>query len=313
MNMVNPLDLRGPEFLTWYLRCFALAAGACFFLRWLLSRPPPVARRAELTEREWEPYEIAWLEGGPAAVVRAALASLHHRKLITMQDGVVVWYAPEPTPALPPIEAKVFRATRHVLPAPRELIPMVADECEEIEARLAREGLAIGASRRALLRIVPAMGMAACFSFGFVKLAVGIARDRPVGLLVALLLASAVALICTVRFVPRRTAAGSRVLRELGEQHAALRTTLESSAADKLQPGDVALAVGLWGAAALAVPLLEPVATAAELRRLRSDGGSSFSGCGSGGASSCGGGDGGGGGGCGGGGCGGCGGGGCGS
>src|SRR5690242_4391430 len=99
MNMINPLDLRGPEFLTWYLQCFALAAGALFFLRWLLSRPPP---RARATRSELDPFEIAWLEGGPAAVVRAALASLHHRKLITMQDGVVVRHAPEPTTALPP-------------------------------------------------------------------------------------------------------------------------------------------------------------------------------------------------------------------
>jgi hypothetical protein len=135
-------------------------------------------------------------------------------------------------------------------------------------------------------------------------------------LLAVLLVASAVALVCAIRFVPRRTTAGTRRLRELAEQYEPLRTTLWSSAADRLQPNDVAMAVGLWGAAALAVPMLESVASASELRKHRRDDltSSSGGGCGSGG-SSCGGGggDGGGGGGCGGGGCGGCGGGGCGS
>jgi uncharacterized protein (TIGR04222 family) len=314
MNMMNPLDLRGPEFLTWYLQCFALAAGLFFVLRWLLSRPPPEAALSR--DRELDPFEIAWLEGGPAAVVRAALASLHHRKLITMQDGVVVRHASESTTALPPIEEKVFRGTRLQLNK-RDLHLLVDDECQQIEARLAAEGLAIGSRRRAVLQIVPAIGMAVCFSIGFYKLLLGIARDRPVGLLVALLVATAVALICAVHFVPRRTTAGKRLLRELAERHFALHTTLWSSAAETLQPSDVAMAVGLWGAAALAVPILEPVASASELRKPRRDDGSGSSGgCGHGGGShSCGGGGdgGGGGGGCGGGGCGGCGGGGCGS
>jgi hypothetical protein len=121
-----------------------------------------------------------------------------------------------------------------------------------------------------------------------------------------LLLASAVALVCAVRLIPRHTTAGARLLRDLAERHAALRTTLESSAAESLQPNDVAMAVGLWGAAALSAPLL---ASALEPRKARAagDGGGS---CGEGGGSSCGGGGGCGGGGCGGGGCGGCGGGG---
>jgi len=308
--MMNPLDLRGPEFLTWYLQCFALAAGTFFVLRWLLSRPPPGAR-ATLTERELDPFEIAWLQGGPAAVVRAALASLHHRKLITMQEGVVVRHASESTTALPPIEEKVFRGTRLQL-STHDLRLLVDDECEEIAERLAGEGLAIGARRRAVLQIVPAIGMAVCFSVGFYKLLIGITRGRPVGFLVALLVATAMALVCAVCIVPRRTTAGKRLLRELAERNFALHTTLWSSAADKLEPSDIAMAVGIWGAAALAVPILEPVASASELRRPRPDDGSDSSGgwWGGGGGSSCGG-DGGGGSSCGGGGGGGCGGGGC--
>jgi uncharacterized protein (TIGR04222 family) len=311
MNTLNILDLRGPEFLTWYLQWFALAAVAFFILRWLLSRPPPAA---VVGGRDLDPFEIAWLEGGPAAVVRAALASLHHRKLITMQHGQVVSHMREHDAALPPIEKEVFRGVRHGLSA-RELALLVDDECERIAARLEDEGLAIGPRRRAVLQIVPAIGMSVCFSIGVVKLMLGIARDRPVGFLAILLVASAVALVCAVRFVPRRTTAGTRLLRELGERYEALRTTLYSSAADRLQPADVAMAVGLWGAAALAVPMLESVATASELRKVRRDDGSGSFGGGASSSSGCGGGDGGGGsscgggGGCGGGGCGGCGGG----
>ena len=307
---MNALDLTGPEFLTWYLQWFALAASAFLLLRWMLRR---AASAHAPPNRELDPYSIAWLKGGPKAVVRAALASLYQRKLVHLRESVVVWRAPEPATELPEIEATVFHGTRLGFGI-AELKLVVADDCDEIEARLAREGLAVSRGQKAALRLIPTLGMAVCFATGVAKLMVGITRGRPVGLLVLLLLLSAAALVCAVSFIPRATVAGERLLRGMSERHAALRTTMWSSAAEQLAPNDVATAVGLWGAAALSVPMFasvfEPRKAFARDDETNGGGGAS---CGhSSGGHSCGGGggDSGGGGGCGGGGCGGCGGGG---
>jgi uncharacterized protein (TIGR04222 family) len=306
---MNALDLTGPEFLTWYLQWFAVAIAAYIALRLILSRTPfanaPPAR-------ELDPFEIAWLRGGPAAVVRAALASLYQRDLIDMVSGVVTWRADEPTTPLPRIEALVLRSAHLGLDA-SSLANGVADECAAIEARLAQEGLAVGGGQRTALRLIPPLGMTLCMAIGVAKLMVGLSRDRPVGLLVFFLLLSAGLLVWAIGFVPRRTAAGSRLLGELGERHAALRTTMESSAAESVDPSDVAMAVGLWGAT-LAAPMLAAVFPVRPAWAT-GDGVYNPSSCGSdgGGSSSCSGGGDGGGGGCGGGGggggCGGCGGG----
>ncbi|HEY7374603.1 MAG TPA: TIGR04222 domain-containing membrane protein [Polyangia bacterium] len=295
-NLTNALDLRGPEFLTWYLQWFALAAIACLALRWLLRRPP--AAHAP-PHRELEPFEIAWLQGGPPGVVRAALASLYQRKLIDMRDGVITWRAPAPAAPLSEIEDLVFRGAWLGFGS-SDLKIAVEDECAEIEARLAGEGLAVGPGQRAALRLIPSLAMLVCFATGVAKLLLGIERHRPIGVLVFLLLLSALALVCAVRFIPRATTAGTRLLHDLADRHAALRTTLESSAAESLGPSDVAMAVGIWGPAVLSAPLL---ASVLEPRKARTAGDGAGGSCGEGGGgSSCGGG-----GGCGGGGCGGCG------
>ena len=76
---MNALNLKGPEFLVWYLQVFALAGAAFFILRWLLRRAPDPAPDADL-----DTYEIAWLKDGPRGVVRAALIALHRRELVSI-------------------------------------------------------------------------------------------------------------------------------------------------------------------------------------------------------------------------------------
>ena len=67
---MNALDLTGPEFLTWYLQWFALAASAFLLLRWMLRRHPQLSQRRPAAARVYA--EIACWEavGGQRRAAR---------------------------------------------------------------------------------------------------------------------------------------------------------------------------------------------------------------------------------------------------
>ena len=305
---MNALNQNGPEFLLWYLHMFALAGAAGFLLRWLLRRARDPAGGADLDN-----YEIAWLKDGPRGVVRAALAALHRRELVSVYMSWVSavtdktcrgcrTVTDDPTTGLPAIERAVLQAMGSGSKQTAELEGDLATECGEIDARLAARGLALTPGWKALVCWVPLFGMLFCLWMGTIKLALGIANDRPVVLLIGVLAASVALLVVAVRRRPRRTTAGDRKLKALTRRHAALRTTMDTTAS--LAPDDAGLAVALWGQAALATVAFFSLSSLFDPRKAFGANGwgssSGVTGCGSGG------GDGGGGGGCGGG-CGGCG------
>jgi uncharacterized protein (TIGR04222 family) len=299
---MNALDLKGPEFLGWYLQMFALASAACFILRWLMRRASDPAPDGDL-----DTYEIAWLKDGPRGVVRAALVALHRRELISIYASQVMSSATAPNPGLPAIEQAVLQALDTQSKLPAQLERDLARQCDAIQRRLAERRLALSPAWEAVVCGLPLLGVVLCIWTGAVKLAIGLSNNRPVGVLVCLLAGSVVLVVSAVRRRPRRTTAGDRRLKALARRHAALRTTLDTTA--NVAPDDAGLAVALWGQAALGTVAFMSFAYLVDPRKAfgaNGWGSSSSGGCStSGGGDSGGGGDGGGGG-CGGG-CGGCG------
>ncbi|HXU01885.1 MAG TPA: TIGR04222 domain-containing membrane protein [Polyangia bacterium] len=309
---MNALNLSGPDFLKWYLQALALAGIIFFSLRWLLRRASDRS-----PEKPLDTYAIAWLSDGARGVVRAALVSLHRRELIATSGPLVSARATQETAGLSEIERAVMRTLANSSKYPNEIEAKLARECGEIEARMAARGLALSPGRKRLARWMPLLGALYCAAMGVAKVEVGMSRGRPVGLLVLLLIVTAVLIWIAARRPLRRTTAGDRMLDALTQFHAALRTTIESTSGVGVTPGDMSLAVALWGVAAFGTFALLPLVDVFGIRKASAasggDGlwggggpwGGDFGGGGEGGGSSCGGG----GGGCGGGGCGGCGGG----
>ncbi len=261
---MDALNLKGPEFLVWYLQVFALAGVAFFILRWLLRRAPDPALRPDL-----DTYEIAWLKDGPRGVMRAALTALHRRGLVKV-DGE--WISSRATTGasvgLSAIEEVVLGALEYRRKQPAEIEHDVAAKCGEIEARMAKKGLALSPGRKAVVRWIPLLGVLACFAVGVAKVGIGVSRGRPVGLLVGLLVVSAVLLVlAAVLSRPRRTSAGDRRLEALAYRHAALRTTLNTPDGVGIEPNDAGLAVALWGTAALGTVALAPLMYTFEPRK----------------------------------------------
>jgi hypothetical protein len=159
-----------------------------------------------------------------------------------------------------------------------------------------------------MIRLACAGVVFLAFLFGLVKVFVGVARGRPVGFLIALLVVTAIVAIVFLVKGPFRTRRGDGLLRRLRDDNAALEYAAGRRVAG-LSDDDLVLSLGLFGLGVLAVGPLSATYTSlmnAQRRAAAHQWSSAGTSCGSSCGSSCGGG-GGCGGGCGGGGCGGCG------
>jgi len=243
--MDNPLDLRGPQFLLFYL-CLGivvtLAAGWLRRSREQVAEPP-----RPLTDY----LEIAFLRGGPGEAIRVAILNLVDRGVLAL-SGEAVTLAPGQSTAhlLRPTERAIAARADQVekaatLVADREVNGAVHAECHP---ELVRRGLLPSrtqlASRHGLW-ILAGGGLA--FVAGL-KIAVALARGRSnVGFLVLLGLAFVVGTFLITH--PRRTAAGSALLADMTTLFGGL-----NGRASSLQPGqsgnDLALLAALYGVSA---------------------------------------------------------------
>jgi len=179
--------------------------------------------------------------------------------------------------------------------------------------------LLLTAGEAAVLRLTSAGVVLLAGLFGLTKVFLGVARDRPVGFLIALLILTLIVAVAFLGKRPFRSRRGDALLGRLRQDNAALEYAAGRSV-HRLADSDLVLALGLFGLSALAAGPLRHAYTSLLAARLwarvpawsswrspivLSCGSSCASFSGSGGGGGCGGG--GCGGGCGGGGCGGCG------
>lgn len=307
VDFTNPFDLAGPDFLLLYLVVMAVGFVLAVALRaWL--RSPHDALPAGLVRPN--AYEIAYLSGGARLTLDTAIAMLVARGVLTVDvNNRRLVPAPDQTPGTDLIERGVYDAViryrslsvdyLHSLPPP---------EVEQPASRLEAQGLILTDYKARLVRMIPALVFVMIAIFGFLKIAIGISRDRPVGFLVVLTLLAVLVAVLFYRKQSLRTRRGDKFLASLKRENAPLQTTARTHPRS-LAGHDLAMAIGLYG--------LTTVAFSSSLIDLNtiyrpqhntsgssaSSDASSGSSCGGGSSSSCGGG----GGGCGGGGCGGCG------
>jgi uncharacterized protein (TIGR04222 family) len=304
MNL-NPFDLRGPEFLAFYL---VFSAGT-LFLVWMLRRWRELGAEGSAAsaakEVAQDPYQVAYLRGGRDEVLRVAVVSLLERGLLEADgedlrttdpeaaakarralDKAILTKFADQGKAQSLFSDEVALGEADVIAAPLKLGKLLPDE----GVTGARVGLAITAT--ALLWLVAG-----------VKIAVALARGRT-NILFLVLLAVIVpfAIYAVVRRF--RTALGDEVYSRLQTVFSRLGDRGPALQANQTT-GELTYLAAMFGVSALPAAMLgivEPL----QLRRPRpaaSGGSGCGSSCSSGsscGGSSCGGG------GCGGG-CGGCG------
>jgi uncharacterized protein (TIGR04222 family) len=288
---MNPFDLRGPEFLVFYL-CFA--AAVLVLMHWLIrsGEPDDVASDWHLDD----PYEIAYLRAGAAEALRVAAVALMDRGLLKATGEQVTALPDAARYVQRPIEREIVS---YFSAAPRDGSAMFAalaggPACEQYRAALAARGLLVGTEAQLRRAAITLAAIALLVGVAAVKIVVALGRGRTnIGFLV--LLAFVFVVVAAVSAHATRTAAGNTLVGTLKSRFASLK-----SRAGQLRPGgasnELSYLVAAYGLGVLPdsdypyVRKLFPKASA-------SDSSSFTGGCGS---SGCGGGGGGGGGGCGG-------------
>lgn len=277
--------ISGPVFLG----AFALAAVAA----WLLGLATRHRLRAGRTpSRELHPYELAYLEGGPRLVVASILAGLRLSGAVSAQPGGSLRTGGVPVASRSPLDEAVLKAAgRAVRTGDLADHSLLRPRLEELRDGLRAEGLLLGPDDRRTVRAA-ALPLLFVLLVGAARLVAGVQNDRPVGFLIALLIAFAVVLAFLLH-VPERTRSVKHVLDTARTRHQQLQP---SSTPDWHSHGPEAAAMGvaLFGVATL-IAMDPDFAAQAEIQQRL---GQAAPGSGDGGSSGCG--DGGGGGGCGG-------------
>jgi uncharacterized protein (TIGR04222 family) len=288
---MNPFDLRGPEFLLFYLGLSAATLVALVVVRQIRE-----SSRAVPQPKLSDPYAIAYLRGGGEAAVESAVVSLVDRRILDVAADGLKSRSGLDLPRFDHLERAILKEATSAVAA-GSLLKKNFEPLKRYEQLLSSLGLMPDeAERSARVRdtMVAAMLLGAVAG---IKIVVALSRGRS-NILFLIILAVA-ALIGVIKLGnPRLTRKGKAVLQDLQTLFSGLRSRADSLAEGRAA-AELALLAALFGAVSLplgAFPMREKLFP---LPAANSDGGSSSSGgCGS---SSCGGG------GCGGGGCGGCG------
>jgi uncharacterized protein (TIGR04222 family) len=298
---MNPLDLKGPEFLSLYVVLLSGGFLVALTLRYLLRVPAGQALRLD---RRVDPYEVAAL-GGPDALIEAAVAALFHRSALRI-EGRRIATANELSSDAAPIERSVFECAATGNTTREDLRRALSPDIKHFQRRLSRQGLVVDEAQAQWARLLPSLVYGSVLLLGLAKILVGMSRDKPVTLLVILVGLGCLGLLPLARR-PWRSRLGDFTLNALRDEHQPLRTTaMAGESSQSLSGRDLALAVGLFGPAML-IPmgyadlrqLLQPTSTGGagdgdsggDCSSGDCSSGCSSGGCGGGGCGGCGGGD----------------------
>src|SRR5262249_43927895 len=83
-NPDSPLNMKGPDFLQFYIVTATMGFLAALYLRWLLRGSG--GDGSDVPSSALDPYAIACLAGGKALTLSAALTNLYHRGLIQISS-----------------------------------------------------------------------------------------------------------------------------------------------------------------------------------------------------------------------------------
>ena len=297
--LLNVFDLKGSEFLQFYLIGFGVACLLSWFLVWIAR-----GNAGRISELPTDPYDIAFIGGGGDRVVDAALASLYGKKLIIVSDAasgteISTDFSVQVPTDLPEIEAKLLVYAKAITKR-HALFKAMHPQLSRMQERLSAQGWVVSAATLRWHRWLAALPLVLLMFVGIIKVFVGLSRDRPVSFLVALLIGSAVFLLFRVSHVSRLTSLGKKAWAKLKGKAATPSRATSPGNMGTADPAAIAMLVALGGYAVLNsggyaplhAALYRPVSTSDTSSSGCDSGGcSSSSSCGSSGCGGCGGGD----------------------
>lgn len=251
----NVFDWTGTPFLVLYVILMGAALTLLLTTRWLRGTATTSAGSDATTRIENEnPYVVAGLVDGARGILQAGLAALAARGLIESHPATPSWIGRSKNAQpgnLTGIEAAIWEA----IPTDREiefrklrkeLKPHFASIRQDVQAR----GWEPSTATLNTARLWRALLVLALVGFGMAKIAIGFSRDRPVGFLVVLTLATLFFGLILAFRIPRRTRAGQSMVNRFRAEEFQIRQSLRQPS---LSPDwSLPMAVALFGGAALA-------------------------------------------------------------
>lgn len=243
-NTFNPLNMRGPEFLGFYLFLNMIVVGVGLVLRQMLK---PVANANAYSTPTLDAYEMAYLAGGADRLIQTVITRLAEQKHIELDASQQLQVAtPLPTGAAA-IEQDLLNAIdgSSRFTALKTQLKSLAS-ISQYHDRLIQQGLLVDQSQTSKMQLYPALLLAMSLALGVMKMLVGISRDRPVGFLFFICGALTIALVLFLVIKPHRTKNGDQLLAKLTQAMRAEKKINRNAEVDLTQN------VALFGGAVLA-------------------------------------------------------------
>jgi uncharacterized protein (TIGR04222 family) len=282
-----PFDLSAGLFLEFFLVTWAATTGIAVWWRWQARTPGEMPEKAL---PELDAYDMAFLAGGKNRAAFAAVASLTHQGALEI-DGEEHRLRRSALPdTAHSFEASIHRniavQTGSFFKAISEQCPTLP-ECARIEEKLKQLGLLTTPPQWGNVSFIPTLIALIVPAIGFIRIVIGLMRDKPVGILAVLSLVSlGTALWFATR--PHRTRRDDAVLTRMREKYVALKSQpyFGESALTWLA---LPLAIGLFGPSVLNGTALAELQERLQAKTGGSEGGGCGGGCGAGCGGGCGG------------------------
>jgi len=236
----NPLNFKGPEFLFFYSLVLMAALVVAWILRFLLRQP---FNSSSADKATLDPYEVAYLSKGKKQAVDAAIASLVQRQVVELAAETRSLEVRTPVPELShPLEQEVASAI-----AERGYIDSVRSSpftaTQPIRDRLQELNLLVSWQQAFWAQLIPALTLFAVLLLGLSKIAVGIAREKPISFLGVLCILTVGIAIAFLVIPVHRSRYGDRILSQLETQHRDLQQSPDDA--------QLVLAFALFGSTVL--------------------------------------------------------------
>lgn len=208
---MNPFDLRGPEFILFYL-ALGVTVLAVVILRRRRMEP-----RGPLRQRLDDPLAIAYLRGGPGAATSVACLGLLERGALKGQSDLL--FAPKDARAerVHPLESAILRATASPERYARVVRdPRVREALDLLRRELESLGLLPDLVQKVARWISGLTGILLLLGVAATKVDIALARGKTnLGFLGVLWVVFTI--LTLWKTSPRRTPRGERALKDLGE------------------------------------------------------------------------------------------------
>ncbi|MCA2553319.1 MAG: TIGR04222 domain-containing membrane protein [Microcystis sp. M04BS1] len=235
----NPMNFTGPEFLTFYISLGVMGIALAAWLRFSLCLVSANTKQ----QPDLNTYEIAFLAGGNHRLIMAAITSLVKQGYVeVLKEGKLVV-----TGKIDAIADPVEKAVAQDILATDGAIEQVFQKSQgmkdSIRSRLEQLGLFLSDAQALKAQICPSLIVVILLGIGLCKMAVGISRDKPVGLLLICIFGL---LVLGARFFvkPQRSGYGEIIFKDLTNRLQYLKTANSSDS-------ELVLAVALFGATVL--------------------------------------------------------------